>query len=49
MIWVFEIILGVVLAFMLPDAPFLGAVIMGVIIVWFGYFIQKLFGLDKDA
>ena len=48
MIWVIGIVFGIVLAIKLPDLPFLGAVILGVIIVWFGYFIQNLFGLNKN-
>jgi len=48
MIWIIGIILGVILSFKIPDAPFFGIVIMGVVIVWFSVFIGKLFGLDKD-
>ncbi|WP_157828031.1 hypothetical protein [Paraglaciecola sp. MB-3u-78] len=48
MVWIIGIILGVLLSFKIPNAPFLGVVIMGVIIVWFSVFIGKLFGLGKN-
>ena len=49
MFWIIGLVFGVVLYFVVPDVPFLAALVMGPIIVGLSLFVSKLFGLDKDV
>jgi len=48
MFWLVGIIIGVVLYFVVPNVPFLAALILGPIILGVSMGLRKLFGLDKN-